>query len=471
VPFDDATYDSGCRRQFLMNSGKRKYGRTFPLHLAPIDWYFLSDDSPDHPMVFYLELEFSGRIDRAKFNAALEEALERHPLMYSVVRLEKKNKLCWVPDSDQMAQIDWADAGAPIELPDGEYIDMRKTPGLRMWARQSDEKTELTLQIHHAVTDGTGLYRFIGDLVACYMMRLHCCAGQVKLGSFDVVQLKIRRTKMRSFRAEDSAIRKLTNALSEARKQFTTRVAPLQLPATKPNRIVYPGIVNQEFSKEQLAALRAAATSRGATLNDLFLCKMFQTAKQWNQATATRRKLRLLVPSDMRDGDDFEMPACNMTAYTFIGLKPSEIDDEEALLDRIREETRQIKNGNRQRSFLNALTTAMNLPFVLEHMLQRNVCLATSVFSNAGDPSRRFTCQLPKRRGKVSCDEFTLESITGVPPLRRMTHCTMSSSIYGRKLTFSMRCTPQHFSQQESAKLLNLYCEQLRPIADQVGSR
>ncbi len=450
-----------------MNSGKRKYGRTFPLHLAPIDWYFLSDDSPEHPMVFYLELTFSGHIDRSKFNSALQEALERHPLLYSVVRLEKQNKLCWVPDPDQMAQIDWADADVPIQFDDGEYIDIRNNTGLRLWARQSEAKTELTLQIHHAVTDGTGLYRFIGDLLACYMMRLDSCAGKVTLGSFDVGQLKIRCTKMRSFRAEDSALRKLWIAVTEARKQFTTRVAPIKLPATKPDRITYPGIVNQELSKEQLAALRGAATARGATLNDLFLCKMFQAAKQWNQGAGASRKLRLLVPSDMRDGDDFEMPACNMTAYTFIGLKPAEVDDDEALLERILKETREIKNGNRQRSFLNALTSAMTLPSVLQYILNRNVCLATSVFSNAGDPSRRFTCKLPKQGGKVSCDDFTLEAITGVPPLRRMTHCTISSSIYGRKLTFSLRCTPEHFSQQESGKLLNLYCDQLRAIAAQ----
>ena len=414
-------------------------------------------------MVFYIELEFSGHLDRGRFDAAMEEALERHPLLFSIVQPAKQNKPCWVLAADQMPRIDWADANTPLQFEGGEYIDVRTTPGLRVWARQTDANTKMTLQFQHAATDGTGAYRFIGDLLGCYMKRLECCAGKVELGVFDAAQLKVRRTKMRSIRADDKVIHKIGQALLEARKQFTTRVAALRIPSSIPAQTVVPGIVNEEFSKEQLAALRQSATSRGATLNDLLLCKMFQTARQWN-GNSSRRKFRILVPSDMRDGEDFEIPACNMTAYTFISVRPSELQDEDELLARICRETLEIKNGNLQKSFINGLSSAMVVPFLLPMILKRNVCLATTVLSNAGDPSRRFTCRLPKTRGKVGCDEFTLDAMTGVPPLRRKTHCTLSSSIYGRKLTLSMRCSPQFFSVDDARELLKLYCGQLRPL-------
>ena len=139
----------------------------------------------------------------------------------------------------------------------------------------------------------------------------------------------------------------------------------------------------------------------------------------------------------------------------------AEIADDEKLLNLIRNDTLQIKNGSRQKSFMNGLTSAMSTPVVLQYLVRRNVCLATSVLSNAGDPARRFTCRLPKSLGKVSCPEFTLEGISGVPPLRRMTRCTMSSSIYGRKLTFSMRCDPHSFSHADSTRLLELFCSTL----------
>ena len=444
-----------------MNSDKQPYNRLFPLHVAPIDWYFLCDDFLDYPMVFYLALDFSGRLDADLFGKALEEAVLRHPFLYSIVQPAKQNLPCWVLAPDQMPQVNWGDADKPLQFDGGDFIDIHRTTGLRIWARQGDEFTRVTMQFHHATCDGTGAYRFVGDLLCCYMSRLECCAGQVELGTVDAAQLRGRRTKMRSLRAGDSFLKKTTRAYSEAWKTFGNRIADLKKPAKAPGEQVLPGIINREFTAKQLGNLRQVAVSKGATFNDLLICKMFQTAAQWNDGAQRGRKFRILVPSDMRDGEDFECPACNMTAYTFVNRTAAEIEDEEKLLEMIRLDTLQIKNGNLQKSFMDGLTSAMATPFFLPMMLKRNVCLATSVLSNAGDPSRRFTSRLPKKLGKVSCDEFTLEAITGVPPLRRKTRCTLSSSIYGRNLTFSMRCDPHSFSMSDTSKLLDLFCEKI----------
>lgn len=360
-----------------------------------------------------------------------------------------------------MPRVEWTDQSVPKCLSGGEQLDIYSTPGLRIWGCQSDGHVRVMLQFHHAACDGTGAYRFVGDLLACYMSRLASCANQVELGEFDLAQLKSRPTKMRSLQASDGFLQKTLSAYAEVWRTFGHRIAAINQPKTKMTAGILPGMVNQELTGEQHARLRQSATSKGATFNDLLLCKMFQVVLRWNERSERTRKYRILVPSDMRDGKDFEIPACNMTAYTFINRLAAEISDEEKLLELIRDDTLQIKNGTRQKSFMNGLTSAMATPFVLQYLVKRNVCLATSVLSNAGDPSRRFTCRLPKSLGKVSCDEFTLEGITGVPPLRRMTRCTMSSSIYGRKLTFSMRCDPHSFSQEDSAKLLDLFCTTL----------
>ena len=440
------------------------YGRTFPMYVPAIDWYFLCDDQPQYPMVFYLDLEFSGKLDRQKMNVALREALCRHPLLFSVIQKAKQDRLCWVLAPDQMASIDWADAGVPLEFPDGDRIDIRNTPGLRVWVRESDDAAQMTLQFHHSAVDGTGAYRFVGDLLGCYMKQLPSCEGKVEMGDFNPAQLKVRSTKMRSFLMTDSELAKFRTAASHAWHHMGTRVASLRAPAAKPTQKTLPGMVKEEFTAQQLTQLRNVATSQGATLNDLFLCKMFQTAHAWNQGKSRGRKFRILVPADMRDGHDFEMPACNMTACTFITRKSSEITDDARLLELVRQDTAHIKSGGPQTWFINAITSGMN-GRSLGWFMRRNKCLATCVVSNAGDPARRFTCKLPKRRGKVSCDEFTLESISGVPPLRRKTRSTLSVSIYGRKLTISMRCDPFLFSEQESRELLSLFCDQLRPLA------
>ncbi|PAY15231.1 hypothetical protein CKO51_32950 [Rhodopirellula sp. SM50] len=441
------------------------YGRTFPLYVPPIDWFFLIDDSPEYTMSFFLDLDFSGQLDQDIFQAALEEALARHPLLFCVIELAKKNRLCWVPAPDKVPPVDWADGDVPMEFKNNGYIDIRTETGLRIWVRQSADSARVTMQFHHSACDGTGGYRFVGDLLGCYMKRLPSCEGKVELGNFDTALLKVRRSKMRSIRIHDSGFKKLKIAIAEGWNHLSTRTAPLRPPATPPRSFVLPGMVKQEFSSGDLATLRTAATSQGGTLNDLFLCKMFQAALKWNGPSTGSRKIRLLVPADMRDGQDFEIPACNMTACTFVTKTIAQIQDEKRLMDLVIQDTLALKNGAPQSAFVNALTSAME-GTTMQKLLKYGGCLATGVFSNAGDPSRRFTGRLPKQRGKIACDEFTLEAITGVPPLRKHTRSTLSSSIYGRKLSFSLRCDPYLFGESDTKELLELFCDQLRPLID-----
>ncbi|QDT12246.1 hypothetical protein [Planctomycetes bacterium K23_9] len=460
----------------VIESDLPNYGRTFPMYVPAIDWYFLCDDSREYPMSFYLDLDFTGTIDQEKFSLALREALSRHPLLMCVIQPGKQDLPCWTLAQDPMPTIDWADEGVPFgygDAPnesssesevglDGDFIDIRRTPGLRIWVRESSDSVRMTLQFHHSACDGTGAYRFVGDLLACYMQQLPSCNNKVELGDFDPALLKVRAAKMRSIRSIDSELKKLSVALKEAWHHVGTRVSPLKAPDSKPQTKTLPGIVKRVFSADELSSMRHQATDQGATLNDWYLCKLFQAARDWNGRYRHNGKLRLLVPADMRDGNDFAIPACNMTACTFITRRASELNDDKKLLDSIRADTLQIKQGHPQRAFVNAITSAMQ-GSMLPWIMNKNKCMATAVLSNAGDPSRRFTCKLPKRRGKVSCDEFTLESITGVPPLRRHTRSTLSVSSYGRQLVASMRCDPYLFSQGDSQRLLDLFCDRLLP--------
>ena len=441
------------------------YGRTFPLYVPPIDWFFFIDDSPEYTMSFFLDLDFSGQLDQAVFQDALDEALVRHPLLFCVIEPAKKDRLCWVLAPDKLPQVDWASDEVPLRFEHNGYIDIRNETGLRIWVRQSSDSARVTMQFHHSACDGTGAYRFVGDLLGCYMKRLPSCEGKVELGNFDSALLKVRRSKMRSIRIHDSGFKKLKVALAEGWKHVGTRVAPLKAPANPPQSAVLPGMVKRQFSQADLGKLRTAATSQGGTLNDLFLATMFQAASKWNGSTTGSRKIRILVPADTRDGQDFEIPACNMTACTFITRSNSEIEDEKRLMELCIKDTLELKGGGPQSAFVNAITSAME-GSLLPKIMNSTGCRATGVFSNAGDPSRRFTGRLPKKRGKIACDEFTLEAITGVPPLRKMTRSTLSSSVYGRQLTFSLRCDPYLFAEQDTQELLDLFCDQLRPLIE-----
>tara|TARA_R110002049_G_scaffold27321_2_gene94015 strand:- start:87619 stop:89007 length:1389 start_codon:yes stop_codon:yes gene_type:complete len=442
--------------------------RVFPLSLAPIDWFFYRDDCSQYPMVFYVDLDFSGRLDHERMAIALTEAIYRHPLMYAIVQPGRRNRPSWVLAPERLPKIDWGPMGTPLDTGGSDSIDITQVPGLRVWARESETSTKVTMQFHHATCDGTGAYRFIGDLLGCYIRQLPSCADKVEMGTFDAKQLRLRPSKMRSLTAGASFMQAMKCGVQQGWKTFGARITALRAPKARPDGASFPGIITHEFSGDDQKKLRNVATELGVTMNDLLIWKLFQAIGVWNGSMGEGRKLRMLVPSDMRAGDDFEQPACNMTAYTFLTHNAGELANAEQLLASIRQDTLQIKHGNLQQQFIDGLTSAMSNPNFLTFLLRRNFCLATCVLSNAGDPAKRFTCRLPKTRGKVSCDDFTLEAITGVPPLRRNTRSTLSVSSYGRKLIFSMRCDPHRFSQADTTALLDVFCDQLRPLlADQ----
>ena len=447
------------------------HARVFPLSLAPIDWIFYRDDCSQYPMVFYVDLDFTGRLDRDRFQVAIEDAIRRHPLMYAVVRPDKrrgrKNRPVWELKPDWTPSVDWDREGVPLNFEGGDAIDIANVPGLRVWVRESETAARVSLQFHHATCDGTGAYRFIGDLLACYIRQMPAHADDVELGEFDAKQLRLRPSKMRSLLSGAGFMETMKCGLVQGWRTFGSRITRLRRPAKEPERLVLPGLVTHEFTGADQKKLRNVATEMGVTMNDLLICKLFQAVGVWNGKMPGGKKIRILVPSDMRGSDDFEIPACNMTAYTFVTHQVAELADEEKLLAAIRQDTLMIKHGNLQQQFIDGLTSAMANPGVLPFMMRQNLCLATCILSNAGDPSRRFTCRLPKKRGKISCDDFTLEAITGVPPLRRNTHSTLSVSSYGRKMIFSMRCDPHFFSPEDTRSLLNTFCDQLSPLLDE----
>ena len=50
------------------------------------------DDQPNYPMTFVVQLDFSGKIDRQLFQKAVDQAMERHPMLRAVVQPAKSSR-------------------------------------------------------------------------------------------------------------------------------------------------------------------------------------------------------------------------------------------------------------------------------------------------------------------------------------------------------------------------------------------
>ena len=447
---------------------KKDQPNVFPLHLAPIDAFYCADDHPRYPMTSVIHLDFSGTLDPEVFELALNDALVRHPLLCALIKPAKRSMPCWVMSQDIKPRIDWGDADKPITCDDGEAIDLSREVGLRVWGRISDDASRLTLQVHHACTDGTGVYRFLGDLLACYGIRVATGDAVPELAELDPRLLRGRRRRMADVAIHGTRGQFMRAGFRQGWDIFGKRIQPIAVPtqsgAAQQVLTPFPGVCSKTFDREQHKSLRAAAGKYGVMLNDLLLAEMFQTIRQWNEKLAgspPQGWLRIMMPYDLRDKQDYEMPAANMTAYTFITRRGRDCADLETLVRDVRDETARIKHGRLGTSFVDALMLAEHGPKILEFLLRRNRCISTVILSNIGEPSRRFTARLPRKRGKICCGDLVLEQITGVPPLRQNSHATFAIFTYGREMTISLRCDPYRFTIEQSEALLDMYMERL----------
>lgn len=442
--------------------------RLFPLHLSDIERFLMADDRAAFPMAFVIELTFQGIIDVPLLERALLPALQRHPLLLSKLGPAKNKSLCWLPPDGDLPKIDVAAEGDPIQCPQGEWIDLRKEIGLRIYVRQGSDRSVLTLYFHHACCDGIGAYRFIGDLLAYY-----ACfqAGQdtpEEMPPIDPQRLRGRADRSRLQTPQDEERSAARNAIRHAMGIVGKSCSALRLPKTNKADLPapFPGICSHNFSRKEADQLRDAAKELGLMLNDLLLLELFYACQAWNKSlgvTPGKQRFRVMMPVDLRGTQDFETPAANILGYTFLTRSDSELQDRAAAARSIREETANIKHHRLGERFVEMVAAGAMVPGLLRTIALVPRTLATVILSNIGDPSRRFLAKLPRRPGgAIVAGNLVLDYISGYPPMRPKSHATFSVVQYKRELTIGLHCNPHKFSLADSQALLDLYIDNLK---------
>jgi hypothetical protein len=440
----------------------------FPLYLTPLERFFCADDRPSHPMTFYSVYDFLGVVDRAAFEGAVLDALERHPLLSAHVRPAKQGRLCWVAGKPSESIFDWGSLSDPITPRGGERIDLANEIGVRIWVRQGPDRARATFQFHHAATDGIGALRFASDVMAFYGQRVPNEAEPPRLDELETERLRDRiHLQVEYWRTKGiGAI--AARGFRELGKLLRRRPAPLTSPSTGPRPAAsFPGIHSTTIPREEYETIRASALASGAILNDLLIATLFRTLHEWTQAAgdrSARRPLRIMMPVDLRDGESLCLPAVCLASYSFLTREQSQCRDAAQLLQDVATKTAEIKNERSGVKFSDGVAAALSSR-TLGLVVGAPICLASAVFSNIGDPTRRFSARLPRRDGRLAVGNLLVDEITGVPPLRPHTRATFFSCSYRRRLTISVRCDPAYLSDQDAARLLEIYVRHLRSYA------
>ena len=197
------------------------------------------------------------------------------------------------------------------------------------------------------------------------------------------------------------------------------------------------------------------------TVNDLLLADMFTALDDWRKAHHQRRDqpLRIMVPVYVRGRAQQDIPASNGIGFAFVAVPTSTVDDPRALLAEVHEQMEQIKNWKLALYFLGGLAAAGRVKQLVPWMLNRRKPFATLVLSNLGRTFARTP--LPRDDGLLLAGGLKLLRITGVPPVRPLTHGSIAVVEYAGRTTVILRCDPQHFTAADTRALLEMYAKRL----------
>ncbi len=128
--------------------------------------YMMSDDTPSYPMTFQFLYVFCGVVDESALQVAVDKISLKHPLTTAGIATRGGN-WSWIQQHRKIS-IDFGPLEKPLICHKGLRIDLQSEPGVRIWCRTNADRTELTLQVHHACIDGLGTLQFMFDVLIEY---------------------------------------------------------------------------------------------------------------------------------------------------------------------------------------------------------------------------------------------------------------------------------------------------------------
>ncbi len=441
--------------------------------------FLVADTQAGYPMMADIQLEFGGPLDRDIFESALAAALARNPLFRSVLGRDPKLGRTWLP-ADEIPTIDWAPLGAPLGERYDALVDLTQEIGLRVWVRQSADRSTVLLHFHHACADALGTFAFIEDLLAAYAS---LCPGGPAVASRPLDPARLRRRGLASIPqrkwyeqifdvwcSEREGLRFFLEAptpLAGGARRSRAARGPSEVPTARPE------MLTRALGPELTIKLRGVASEAGVTVNDLLLCDMFATMRRWNEERGLAKGktwLRILMPQNLREPEDNATPAANIMSFAFLTRRTDRCGDTRVLLQSVKAETDAIRRNRLSAYFLGSLAAALGLG-ILDKILASRFCFSTVVLSNFGMPSRRFVAKFPRTSEGLVVGNLVFCGVTGVPPTRPGTRAAFAVVTSAHDLTICLKCDPRHFGPIDAARLLGEYVKQVAATATQACGR
>lgn len=423
-----------------------------PAPLSPFEHLMLVDARRGYPMCFSIECIVEGQLDLARLRQAVDAASRRHPRLCSRVAW-LAGRPCWLPPDVSPAVVEMQDAWRPIEL--------AHESGARVVVRPLGERRHgIVLVVHHSACDGIAACEFFGDLWACY----HGIAPPMVSATVGVEEHG-GATVSAGVTGREGGKNRAVDVLAEAWSFARFRPSPLAWRRSaaddRPGEPGEPPYATIQLDVQATARLRAAATTRTATLNDVIVAAAMRAAVRWNDRHGrSRRGVRVTLPVSIRPPRR-RVPACNGISYAFLDRSRDACADREALLGSLAKASRWILTSDVVQGFVQAIGLLSRRPWMLRAAIRAPVCLSTMTVSNVGDVSRRMRAGVPKLAGRDAPGGLVIQGFRGVPPLRPHTRAALGVAAYAGTTTISCLCSAGPDPRAAAERFLEMVREEL----------
>lgn len=434
----------------------------FPLKLNAVEQYMLADDSVDYPRCFTIALQLACSLDETRLREAIDIVTQRHPLLRALVEYEGHRPQRWVDCPHPSYPIDWC-FGASESPGDNNSVvsslDLRRQPGLHFRINRDEGGETLSIQFHHACTDGLGAIQFISDLLLAY--RNGGEHVKAALPNYDVSRLARRDSfGMTGWRRP---IRWLYGSFGwlAAIEYLAHRPAMLGDPSAERPTAGQPGSAccTRFLTRRESEQIFSAAKQASVTVNDLLLKDVFLAIQEFvecHRPTRTQHHKRVMVPVSLRASGDEHLPAANVVAMINVDRRPGRWADQKRMLKVLHWELTTVKRLRLGLVFVQILHTLHTLFGSLRPFLSRDRCQATCVLSNLGPVFAGFGPE-------------TIRAVEFFPPIRPKTSAAFGVVTYEGRIMLSLHYDANALSSDQGTELLDRFVSRLlqngRPVA------
>jgi NRPS condensation-like uncharacterized protein len=358
--------------------------------LNVLDELYLHLNRPEEPWSVHLEIRVEGQIDRARLEAAVRKAADRHPLMrarlaparvtdvryrWEIADLLPSVDLHELSDSDD-AELSRAREELVSRMPDLE------TPGpftlLLAHCRAGDV---IVLNLHHAAGDGLSALRFMGSIARAYAGVADPVPDVDPLSARDIAAISAAGSLRERLGRGRAALGYLGRGVD----------TPTRISAQGARDEPGYGVALTSFSPEEVTQLTEARVD-GATVNDVLLGGLAVAIRRWNERHGETGgdSIYLMMPINLRPPEWRLEVVGNYASYVSVRVGRRHQGSLRQAVAGAAQSTRRIKDGAVAGLIVELLSAPTLLPTGLKQRMQSlipltgNVVVDTAVLSNLG---------------------------------------------------------------------------------------